>query len=419
MKTWRELIQKSSSQTLTDPLTVGDTYVLSMQSNNDSIIELWLDGTAEISRVFTAPIAGSSIDIRTFDNPYIKNTKLESGTSATFWTYSHEDIDGNVRVEVTGDVQFYNLEIDTPTGVKWNEVIEGSYERTIVPRIQDKKAQSIIDYGTYKYETEPINIPIYANGKIEYAVGTSEHATGTWQEEAPYGVYVWERIGTIWHNTEMMTKARLLQKRFSECGSNLLRDSGVKHVNSNYIVAEYETVETLVEGELYTLSVCIPSNYVTNHFVPYVSEVQEDTETKLVDNSGRQIVTRTFRMEYMEGRTPDVSPDYSNIIINRFPLVDDRTGDCTVFWAKLEKGDKATPWCPSISDEFTVRKIISDKFAFSEVSYDDFKFTTMPVPLIEPSLGVKYNEIKSRIDTYKISVRFTHFTNYESLRREN
>ena len=55
-------------------------------------------------------------------------------------------------------------------------------------------------------------------------------------------------------------------------------------------------------------------------------------------------------MEYYDGRTPDVNPSYGYAQLFRFPNDGTVTGNTTIHWFKIEKGNKATDWTPAPED---------------------------------------------------------------------
>ena len=52
-------------------------------------------------------------------------------------------------------------------------------------------------------------------------------------------------------------------------------------------------------------------------------------------------------MEYYDGKTPDVHPSYAYAQLYRFPEDGTVTGNTTIHWFKIEKGNKATDWTPA------------------------------------------------------------------------
>ena len=64
----------------------------------------------------------------------------------------------------------------------------------------------------------------------------------------------------------------------------------------------------------------------------------------------KQIISKTFTMAYYDGRTPDIYPSYGYAQLYRFPNDGTVTGNTTVHWFKIEKGNKATDWTPAPED---------------------------------------------------------------------
>lgn len=148
-------------------------------------------------------------------------------------------------------------------------------------------------------------------------------------------------------------------------GRNLLLDSGVEISNNDHLVNEYIPSSPLVAGETYVVTVCVtPAENVTD-----ISVFDSQGDFRLaglkVNGTDKQIVSKKFIAGYADGKTPDDSIDYANILFYRsneethflspmFPAgfadMEEITSDTTIHWVKLEKGNKATDWTPAPED---------------------------------------------------------------------
>lgn len=148
-------------------------------------------------------------------------------------------------------------------------------------------------------------------------------------------------------------------------GRNLLLDSGVEISNNDHLVNEYIPSSPLVAGETYVVTVCVtPAENVTD-----ISVFDSQGDFRLaglkVNGTDKQIVSKKFVAGYADGKTPDDSIDYANVLFYRsneethflspmFPAgfadMEEITSDTTIHWVKLEKGNKATDWTPAPED---------------------------------------------------------------------
>ena len=133
-------------------------------------------------------------------------------------------------------------------------------------------------------------------------------------------------------------------------GRNLIKKSNVEYKSSEYKIVTYKPTSYLVAGETYTLSLCVtPAENVTK-FVPYVSGAYTPLVTLVPNGTAKQIISGTFTASYYDGRTPEDNPSYGNIDIFRLPNNGTVTGETTIHWIKVEKGNKPTDWTPAPED---------------------------------------------------------------------
>ena len=133
-------------------------------------------------------------------------------------------------------------------------------------------------------------------------------------------------------------------------GRNLIKKSNVEYKSSEYKIVTYKPTSYLVAGETYTLSLCVtPAENVTK-LIPYVSGAYTPLVTLVPNGTSKQIISGTFTASYSDGRTPEDNAAYGNIDIFRLPNNGTVTGETTIHWIKVEKGNKPTDWTPAPED---------------------------------------------------------------------
>lgn len=133
-------------------------------------------------------------------------------------------------------------------------------------------------------------------------------------------------------------------------GRNLLLNSGVEVGSNDYRVALYTPSSPLVDGEEYTVSLCVtPAAGLTNIWL-YVSNGYMNLAQLIPDGTNKQILKKTFICKYYDGRTPDVNILYADAQLYRYPNDGTVTGNTTIHWIKIEKGNRATDWTPAPED---------------------------------------------------------------------
>ena len=159
-------------------------------------------------------------------------------------------------------------------------------------------------------------------------------------------------------------------------GRNLILLSDNPFTNNNYLTAIYNPSSSLISGITYSLSICItPAKNVSSIRV-YLSLGNSELCRLRVSGANKQILNATFVAGYYKGMTPEDNPDNAKICIYRFPNNDTVTGDTTVHWIKIEKGNKATDWSPAPEDYYTKTEtdasiqVLSDKIS-QQVSATD------------------------------------------------
>ena len=133
-------------------------------------------------------------------------------------------------------------------------------------------------------------------------------------------------------------------------GRNLLLRSGVEITNNDYNMHVYVPSSPLIEGEMYTISMCVTPAECVTRYDPYVSSADRCLCSLRVSGTKKQILKETFVAGYYVGKTPDDNPVYANVAIFRFPNDKTVTEPSTIHWIKIEKGNKATDWTPAPED---------------------------------------------------------------------
>lgn len=153
-------------------------------------------------------------------------------------------------------------------------------------------------------------------------------------------------------------------------GRNLLLKSDVEQYTRTYRVAEYTPSEYLVEGQEYTISLCITPAYYIDQYRVYLSNGYAQQTVLDVSGTSKQIVSATFTATYASERTP--SADKSNGLIKIY-LPHEYNGTTygyytTIHWAKIEKGNKATDWTPAPEEMATEKSLAELKIEVDKIS---------------------------------------------------
>ena len=134
-------------------------------------------------------------------------------------------------------------------------------------------------------------------------------------------------------------------------GRNLLLKSGVEVTNNNYRFSEHTLSSPLIEGEFYTVSICITPAEKIQYYSLYFSFGNALNVTLHPKGTEKQVLTGTFLMRYASGKTPSDNVDYARAQLYRLPNDGSVTGPSTLHWIKIERGNKATDWTPAPEDQ--------------------------------------------------------------------
>lgn len=134
-------------------------------------------------------------------------------------------------------------------------------------------------------------------------------------------------------------------------GRNLFLNTGETVSNNNYKISEYAPAsEALKAGEIYTATICVTPAENVSKIELYFSLGYMRLARFLISGTSKQIISSKFTMAYYDGRTPDINPSYGYAQLYRYPDDGTVTGNTTVHWFKIEKGNKATDWAPAPED---------------------------------------------------------------------
>lgn len=200
---------------------------------------------------------------------------------------------------------------------------------------------------------------------------------------------------------------------------NLLLKSAGLVSNNQYHLCSYIPSQFLEAGEQYTISLCIvPAENVTGISVNLSNGNQQQC-TIPVNGTQKQTITATFQAAYAADQTPDADAVNGNIIIFRLPNDATITGETAIYWAKLEKGNKATDWTPAPEDIETDVDNLESRVITAETlieqNTEDISLSATKEEVTE-SLGGFYTkeevEALLKIQADEITLKFTQ-TNQE------
>lgn len=180
---------------------------------------------------------------------------------------------------------------------------------------------------------------------------------GTWASTPPdtsaENPYLWTKTVITYTdgNTSTSYSVGSTIKGVNAGGRNLFLKTNREITNNDYLLARYKPANTpLVKGEIYTISMCVtPANGISAYTL-YSSNGWKNLITLEPIGIEKQILTGVFRGDYSEGRFPIDDISHADALIYRFPNDGTVTGNSTVHWVKIEKGNIATDWTPAPED---------------------------------------------------------------------
>lgn len=136
---------------------------------------------------------------------------------------------------------------------------------------------------------------------------------------------------------------------------NLILDSATERASSKYLINpspnHYEPATPLIAGEEYTIVACVTPAEGVTHIIVTMSNGNKSQGNLYVSGTEKQIVSTTFTAKYIEGKTPDDAKHNSYLYLYRKPNDGTVTGETTIHWVKVVKGNKATTdWTPAPED---------------------------------------------------------------------
>ena len=134
-------------------------------------------------------------------------------------------------------------------------------------------------------------------------------------------------------------------------GRNLLLNTLREVTTNGYEITSYPPSTPLVVGEKYIATLCLTPAKGVQAILLFVSGGMSCIAVLNVSGISRQIVSCAFTMRsYWSGQTPEDGMVYANVSLYRIPNDGTVTGDTTIHWIKIEKGNKATDWSPAPED---------------------------------------------------------------------
>ena len=126
-------------------------------------------------------------------------------------------------------------------------------------------------------------------------------------------------------------------------GRNLLKNSGIKITNNNYLIATYDITTELKEGETVTLTIKGQLGAGKNYFQLYNSGA--NVVLSELENKGNGFYQKTFNWNVKTGVYTA-----SNKKLYVFTIHNDVIVNSTIEWIKLERGNTPTDWTPAPED---------------------------------------------------------------------
>ena len=134
-------------------------------------------------------------------------------------------------------------------------------------------------------------------------------------------------------------------------GRNLFLNTGEAVSSSEYLITYYKYAnEPLEAGETYTATICVTPAENVSEIGVFFSQGYWRPARFWITETSKQIISKTFTMGYYKGMTPDVDVKNAYVQLYRFPNDGTVTGNTTIHWFKIEKGNRATDWTPAPED---------------------------------------------------------------------
>ena len=157
-----------------------------------------------------------------------------------------------------------------------------------------------------------------------------------------------EDIDNVWEKAD---NAQTSIDNLEIGGRNLFLNTGKTVSKNDYLISEYAPANgPLKAGEIYTATICVTPAENLSEIGIYFSLGYIASVRFSISGTSKQIISETFTMAYYDGRTPDVNPSYAYAQLYRYPDDGTVTGNTTIHWFKIEKGNRATDWTPAPED---------------------------------------------------------------------
>ena len=256
-------------------------------------------------------------------------------------------------------VDFTEADSTDPTKYTWSrfEGIQGEKGEQGIPGIgQDGKTSYLhIAYATSADGSEGFSVTESANKTY---IGQYTDFVST--DSTDYTKYSWtkikgemsaEQLAQLNQASEDASQAKSDVANLEIGGRNLFLNTGKTVSNNDYKTSEYAPAnEPLKEGEIYTATICVTPAENLSEIRVYFSLGYIAPVRFYPKGTGKQVISGTFTMAYYDGKTPAVHPSYAYAQLYRFPEDGTVTGNTTIHWFKIEKGNRATDWTPAPED---------------------------------------------------------------------
>lgn len=157
-------------------------------------------------------------------------------------------------------------------------------------------------------------------------------------------------VATVTESVKFQSKVQNEIDKLEIGGRNLILNSASEISNNYYTIGSYTPSTFLIEGEKYTISLCVTPAKDVTEILAALSNGYVGGTLLVPVGTDKQIIQKTFSAHYGEGHTPEDDPANGNITLYRRPKDESSTEITTVHWIKVEKGDKATDWTPAPED---------------------------------------------------------------------
>ena len=259
---------------------------------------------------------------------YVSKLKLEKGSKATDFTLAPEDIDSVIGTKANKTDVYVKSEVYTKS--QTDSAINIAKDSINLGVSQTYETKNNVTTKINSAKTEAVNS----------AVATSKSYADTKKAEAitQAGKDADNKVSTAVNNIQIG-------------GRNLLLNSGVEITNNNYGTNSYTPSELFVEGETYTVTLCVTPAENVKSFRPYLSSGMAPQCTLSVNGTNKQIVSATFKAQYYSSHIPTKPTDgHAQMWFYRFPNNGTVTSNSTIHWVKVEKGNKATDYSSAPED---------------------------------------------------------------------